>query len=262
MGEKISRHINLKSICQVVALGLTALTIGPPLINIDNTTRALQAIFTGVESCISPVPENHSVGYLFDAIVVPGAVDIRTKDGTYEPGDQGKVRLEAAAIAYYYKMAPYIVLLNGKTIPNDGEDTQLRFLQHAYRRLTGYSQNIPPEVIFTENRSVNTATDMDELVTMATPHQIRSALIVDSKYHAARSTLFARRRGIAASCFPAENIFLQEHPEYADVIREMYATKSMEDAQRKEEIELILAIWDPDAIIPTYLRKNGWEYGK
>jgi len=256
MSEKTQRHIDLKSIIQVVALGLTALTVGPPLIHIDNATRAIQAVFTGETGCLNSV-ESSVVGYPFDVIVVPGASHIKTGDGGFEPGEQGKMRLEAAAIAYYHKMAPYIVLLNGTVTPGEDKFTELKFIQRAYARIAGENQVIPQNDIFAENTSINTATNMDELALIAKIHQIRSALIVTNRHHEPRATLFACRRGIPSSSLSAEEILLSEHPEYADAIQKMYATSEMEYAQRKETLELILAIWDPDALIPTYLRKNG-----
>lgn len=237
-----------RKVTRRVFLGILAGTaVGFPFLHPESTLRAMGAILGKSVDCGNN-KEPQGSKYPFDAIVVPGAGIVETIDGNHTPSELGKMRLEAAAIAYSKGLAPSIVLVGWENTPKENGFTQKIYLQDAFKKLTG--NLIPDEAILIEGLSINTATNMEEL----SKHNIKTALIVTNRFHKERSTLFACEYGIAASSLSAEDLILKQDPTRAEAIRAMYDSWEIKLAQAKEELELVLAIWDPKGAIPTLLK--------
>lgn len=221
--------------------------IVPPLLNIENTLRVINAVVGKDVECASQ--EVQEGEYLFDAIVVPGAGNIKTADGNHLPSNFGNLRLEAAAIAYFRKIAPAIILL-GKEEGSLANETSRKALDSYYRKLAGEEAFIPDWAILSEENSINTATNMSELAKITVAREIGNVQIVTNTSHTARSALFACANGVFASAVSAEKLIVSQYPERAEEIAEMYDSWEL-----KEALEVVFAAWDPKGTGPTLLRR-------
>lgn len=236
---------------QVGKLGLAA-AAGLPFVNFGNTLRVIGALSGEEVDCKNGV-ESQNPKYLADAIVVPSAGSLKIDEKTYTPNDIGKMRLEAAAIAYANHLAPKIILLNGEKRAKEDELTEKKYLQDFFRKLTGETAVIPDEAILIENHSVNTATNMEELAKIVTRHNLKKTLIVTNRFHELRSTLFACANEVPAFSLAAEDLIISQDPGRAEAIKKIYNTGEIRAAEMKERFEVALVIWDPKGMIPTLL---------
>lgn len=245
--RKISRRLVLGS--GVVGIGVAV--IGPPLLHINNTLRVLGTALGNETDCASG-KEAKDKSYPFDAIVVPGAGSVLTSQG-FAPNDYGKMRLEAAALAYFQKMAPRIILLDGvKSLQEDGYASK-EYLRNTFGDVFG--QELPEEAIIGENRSVNTATNMKELSKIVKELNLVKVVIVTNDFHKTRATLFACQNDVAASSISAEELIIDAYPARKQEIHTLYHTREVGEIENKELREIIWSLWDPKGTIPTLLRK-------
>lgn len=201
--RRVSRRFFLKA----GATSAAALVAEPYLVNAENAGRVIESFLGDSVDCVSG-PENRNPHYQADAIAVPSAGTIRTVNGS-EPDESGKIRLEAAAIAYFRKIAPVIILLGAeKDAP--GVTGEEKYLQQAFGKLTGNTARIPDEVIFTERNSINTATNMEELAKMAEGLRIKTVGVISNHSHEKRATLYACTRGLLAFPISAEELIANQ----------------------------------------------------
>ena len=81
-----------------------------------NTVRTLIALSGGTVDWVSGL-EKRQGNFPYDTIAVPGAGVVINEDGSAEPNEFEKLRLEAATLAYIYGFAPKIILLDGAMGP-------------------------------------------------------------------------------------------------------------------------------------------------
>lgn len=247
--NKLSRRDVLKEIGWIV----TVIVATPPLLDIRNTLNAVHGIVGKPVSCMTTERENLS--FNADAIVVPGAGIFKTNTGELEPDYCGKMRLDAAAIAYCRQMAPVIVLLNGRKDPHEDRDTERHYLANAINKLRGDNAELLSPTIFTENDSVNTATNMAKLSEIALSHRIKTALVVTNRFHAPRATLYACANGrVQARSLNAEDLIIDQFPERAVEIKEWYRSDYIRRMNVMEKLKIALAIWDKNGKISTALK--------
>lgn len=242
-GRRVPKRVALAALA---ALGGGVL-IGPPLLHSENTLRVLGVIVGKTAECATGI-EAQKQPYPFDAIVVPGVGNDKTTDGNYTPNRDERMRLEAAALAFSQGLAPTIVLLDGLRNSQENGSVEKTYLQYAFGKLTGGgSESIDDEAIILGERSINTATGMDELAEIAKLRGMRRVLIVTNSYHEVRATLLACANGVAASPRSAERLLLGQK-------FQRYDSWTMIVIRLKEELEIIWAIWDPMGIAPTILK--------
>ena len=216
--RKISRRIVLKA----GAVGFVFF-IGPPLLHINNTLRVLGTALGNEVQCVAN-KEAREASYPFDAIVVPGAGGVLTSQG-FAPNDYGKMRLEAAALAFARKMAPRIILLDGAKSPQEDGHANKEYLKNIFRDVFG--QELPEEAIISENRSINTATNMKELSKIAKELNLVKVTIVTNDFHKTRATLFACQFDVAASSISAEELIIDAYPDRKQKIHALYHTREL-----------------------------------
>lgn len=236
---------------------LAALAVGPPIVNFENTQRVTGALFGEDVSCGEGIELNNPQ-YRFDAIVVPGAGRLQTADGTFEPTEYGKLRLEAAAILYVHDFAPMVILLNGVGKSEEDTFTEVRYLQDKVQELTGNDTGIPDEAILMDDTSINTATNMSELARIAVEYGLQNVVIDTNEFQSDRAVLFAcvygESVGLSVSSLPAERVVASKYPERADELAGWNDTEQMKVIQAKETAEVALIVWDPKGYVPTWLR--------
>lgn len=225
--------------------------VGPPLLHIENTLRVFGAVLGNEVDCAEG-KEPKEKSYPFDAIVVPGAGSVLTSQGSF-PNDYGKLRLEAAALAYLQKMAPRIILLDGTKSPQEDEHVNEKYLKDAFRNITG--SELPQEAIIRENRSINTATNMQELSKITKEQNIVKVLIITNDFHKTRATLFACYNNVAASSISAEELIIDADPNRRQEIHTLYHTREVGEMENKELYKTILSLWDPNGTVSTFLKK-------
>jgi uncharacterized SAM-binding protein YcdF (DUF218 family) len=228
----------LKAAGALTALGI----ILPPVLHFENTVRIIGTLSGAEVDCIGGVQPQDSK-YKADAIVVPGAGIVREKDGTLEPNEYGRIRLEAAAIAFFNKEAPLIILLDGKTGSDDEQPAPVKYLQKMYTALNNGKDLIPEDALIVENKSVNTATNMQELTKIAEQKSIQLVLVVTNDFHRDRATLLACANGLAAVSVSAEDTVIANSPERKTEVEKI--RKRGDDENRKEIPEVISQLWSP-----------------
>lgn len=226
---------------------MAAVVAEPFLVHTENALRVTGAVLGKTVDCGSGVEPNNQQGFPYDAIAVPGAGVIKAKDGTYKQNAYGEMRLKAAAIAYYWGLAPIIVLLDGQSGPQS-YNSSIKTLQEAYADLAGEGETIPAGAILAEDKSINTATNMAELSVLSDEHNLRKILIETNRSHLTRATLLACARELAASPLSAESLTLENAPR-------MPRLKRIFD-RGKEQAEVLLIAWDPAGVIPTFVKKK------
>lgn len=232
-------------------VGIGVAVVGPPLWHINNTLRILGTAFGNDIDCTNG-KEAKEKGYPFDAIVVPGAGSVWTDEG-FIPNDYGRIRLEAAALAFARKLAPRIILLDGaNSLPEDNQ-TNREYLKQTFGDTFG--QELPEEAIIGENHSINTATNMRELKKIAKEHNLLKVIIVTNDFHKTRATLFACQFDIAASSISAEELIIDAYPERKQEVHRLYHTREVGEIENKELLKIIWSLWDPNGRVPTWLTK-------
>lgn len=244
--RKITRRLVLKA----GIVGIGAAFVGPPLLHPNNTLRLLGTALGNEVDCTAG-KEAKEQGYPFDAIVVPGAGSVWTNEG-FIPNDYGKLRLEAAALAFERRMAPRIILLDGLKNPQEDADVNKKYLKNKFKDTFG--QELPQDAIITENRSINTRTNMQELSKIKKELiNLAKVIIVTNDFHKTRATLFACQYDIAASAISAEELIIDAYPHRQQEIHALYHTREVGEIETKELIEIIWSLWDPKGTIPTLL---------
>ncbi|MFH1832707.1 MAG: YdcF family protein [Candidatus Levyibacteriota bacterium] len=243
--------MNLKESDKLFAIRCTLaaalLAVSAPVyIDPDNAIRVKKALLGNPVDCGNGI-EAQNKDYPFDAIVVPGAGRVKKADGTFEPNYTQKIRLEAAAFAYSKRFAPLIILLNGKR--EEGESEGKKYLENRVEELTEGTAIIPDKRILTEENSINTATNMEELVKIAKKRNLKKVLIVTNKNHLARATLLACANGVAASSKSAEELLVEQNSGHANIISDSSSE------QAKELAEVVLIAWDPKGKFPTWVKR-------
>lgn len=249
-GHRRKHMLPGKSLINISALLLTIAMVGKPFIDTSNTQLALQALAGNQIQCANGI-DPLDPRYPYDAIVVPGAGLIEISEGNYVPSHSAEMRLEGAAIAFERKLAPIIILLDGKMNPGE-ELVDTRYVQKIYKELTG--KTIPNNKIIVETESINTATNMEQLKKILTDYGFKKVVIVTNEFHEPRSILFACRRGIAAYPLSAEDLIVSQNPMSIQAIHIVNESSGKKDIRRKEALEIALAIWDTDGWVPTLIR--------
>ena len=234
----------------ITALLLTIAVVGKPFLERENTDLALQALAGNQIQCANGV-DTLDQRYPYDAIVVPGAGLIEKSKGVFVPSSFGEMRLEGAAIAYERELAPTIILLEGKMNPGE-ELVDTRYIQKIYKGLTG--KTVPDNQIIVETESINTATNMEKLRKILTDYGLKKVVIVTNEFHEPRSILFACKRGIAAYPLSAEDLIVSQNSMSTQAIRIINESPGNKDIKRKEALEILLAIWDTEGWVPTFIR--------
>lgn len=249
-GERITFSRRRLLVDSIFGWGLSKL-VGLPLLHPERTYDVYKSAFTGVASCDENV-ESLDPNYPFDVIAVPGAGSIN-KNGTFSPNPHGALRLEAAAIAYHLKLAPSIILLDGKADPK-AHDANVTALQAAYEKLAGEGQRIPEDHIFTDRSSTNTATNIGELKEAILENGWRNVLMESNKSHIIRAASLSCARGIPTGSVTAESLFERLYPGVENGLPdESFFNDPFNWA--KEHAEVILLAWDPNGNIPTLASK-------
>jgi uncharacterized SAM-binding protein YcdF (DUF218 family) len=233
------------------ALAGGAAAVALPFADIGNTTRVITALRGGRIDSVS-VPDLERCTSKFGAIVVPGAGSKVIAEGVFVPNTHGRIRFDAAAIAYARGYAPKIIILHGeghRNIPPSNKD----YLQEAFTRYTG-GNNIPESAIVDETTTRNTAEDMEQLAKLRREYAGKRVLIITSEFHTNRSALLARAYEVPAKTISAESIVLSEEPEREQEFHDIYGTPEMQYLRRKEAIEIAGSIWDHKAKAWTALR--------
>lgn len=252
--NKIGKPNSKKRFILKAAGALTAFTIIlPPALHPENSIRVISAL-AGKDIDCTGGTEPQDPRYHADAIVVPGAGMDREKDGTLQPNEFGKIRLEAAAISYFNKAAPLIILLDGKTSTGEEQSAPVTYLQDLFKKLNGNDTSIPEKALVVEENSFNTATNMQELAGIAKDHKVKLVLIVTNDFHITRATLLACANGLTVVSEPAENIILQQSPERQAEIDSIRQEGRRQN--RKEIPEIISQLWFPGGEIQVVLWKN------
>jgi uncharacterized SAM-binding protein YcdF (DUF218 family) len=203
--------------------------------------NALNALKPELYSCGPDVTIQNA-----DAILVPGGGMYEDTNGVYRPNAHTRQRLRAAAILYAQNPDAKIVLLLG--VPDEGDamlgQANIDYLQRAYQWAVEADDMIPSEDIVVDNRSINTATNMQEAVRIAKQHSLERFLLVTQSYHAERATLFACNNGLHVTPALVEDVLGLGERTYPDHI------------VAKESIELALSYWDPQGNLQTYMKEQ------
>lgn len=238
-----------------------ALTAGPPILHFEDTQRAVDAL-TGQDVRCDDEAATADSAYPYDAIVVPGAGRWFSPEGAYKPTLYGEIRLEAAAIMYIDEVVdgrtPSVVLLNGASDPEEDPLTEVRYLEDKVQELTGGDPVMPREAIIWEGESVNTATNMRMLASIAQKHGLSKVVIGTNRFHLDRAMLYAcaygERIGLSVSGLAAEAVIAGKYPHRADELAALYETDHMNAIRVKEAAEIMLFPYDPYGHIPTWVR--------
>ncbi len=226
--------------------GLIAAFLGYPWLRDPRYAAAIygSVFFGGQMDCGSGV-EPARRRYLADALVVPGAGMMVDGDGESVPNHEEQLRLEAAAKAYADSLAPYIVLLNGRSDHTDVTDKIVRFLNQSFHKYAGTTDDIPADAIVIDEESYNTASNMEVLAEMAQLYNLRRVLMVTNRTHVNRAVAFACNFGVAASPYPAEDILNTPDPDFFALI----------PTYLKEKSEMLLLLYDRTGVIPKFLKQ-------
>lgn len=212
--------------------GLTWLALAwPVLADRENAVRVFGAAKTGNMACTPTMQQA-------DALLVPGG------DGYF-----GRLRLEATAIAYLQNRGKNIYLLDGIEDTEDGERKR-QYLQKQYSRLTLGAGSIPDGNIIIEDRSINTASNMAEARKIM---EGQTAFVVTNRFHI-RAVEFACAYDIEAAPLWAEDLVIRHNPARAGEIFQAYHDADPVKFGWKERLELWLTYWDPQGVIPTFIR--------
>jgi hypothetical protein len=121
------------------------------------------------------------------------------------------------------------------------------------REITG--ESLPNNALIVENKSINTATNMNELKKIVEAENINKVLIITNDYHERRATLFACERGIPSGSGSAESIIKAFDPSRTSEINRLYHTPEAGSNETKELLEVVWSIWDTGGKVPTLLVK-------
>lgn len=257
--ERISKMARTLSIARASLAG-TAITLalGPLAVHPENSFRVINWLRGHNVDCTRGIEPQNS-NQKADAIVVPGAGLILSEEGEYEPNIYGKIRLAGAAIAYSKGWASKIILLDGETNSEEARSASAKFLQEFYAKIETpeipKGSKIPSGVIFLENQSKNTATNMERLSKLAPLIGVRSVLIITNDNHNERANLLACAHGINSFSIPAESLIDPEvDSELTEEIEKMHIS---EWDWFFEQVEIGLIYIDPEGDIPTLIKDLG-----
>lgn len=232
-------------------IGGSALALGLPLRDRANAKLIVQAALGNKVDCTSCVESDPSP-YPFDAIVVPGGGLLQNDDGTWMPSERAKLRLEAASLAFRDRIAPRIVLLDGKAGSNEEQDTNYLYLGRMFAKV---GVELPEGDVFRDRESVNTRTNMEMLARISAENSIRKVMIVTNGFHETRSTLFACKEKVSATSMTAEERVIEEYPEREREIRLLFVTPRAKILAAKDHVEVAMSFWDSDGKMQTLGRK-------
>ncbi len=226
---------------------LAALIISLPTTHPTNTAFILKSLTENRADCSIDITAN-TPDYLFDAVLIPGAGIIRNHDGTLKPSPEGEKRLEAGAFAFSKRLAPNIILLDGK---GEWEEESI-----SRKYLHQIAPDIPDESILEEHKSINTATNMKEATIIAKEQGFRLVAIITSASHLLRATALACTHGLKAFPLSAEELLIEKDPKRTPALEEINSSPRKFAARIKETLEVFEMLWDSKGTIPTLLRKG------
>lgn len=228
----------------ILAIAGIGIVFAPAVLNIFTNPYLREAVFLNRVDCghrTDALDPNHP----YDAVVVPGAGTFQDTNGNTVPNLPQQVRLQAAAVAVAEGLASRVVLLNGAG-SDDNQTAGNKFLKEAVQR---NGAELPNNYILTEEQqSVNTATNMQELVEIAADHNLRRLAVVTNSSHLKRATMLACINGISASPFSAEELLGKNEETFSSPLVKF-------TTHLKESIEIALLMWDPYGRIPTFVRR-------
>lgn len=239
---------------KLASIGFALSITLPFLFYPDNSIRIIESIFGHTVECANGIEPKNS-GYLADAIVIPGGGGDGDNNSNFEPSPMAKLRLQAGAIAYERHVAPYIILLDGKSDPQQDQFMSRTYLKSWYKYHVGHTSTIPNDHILLESNSINTATNMAALGAIKNQYGFKSVIIVTNSYHRNRATLLACNYGTPAFSLSAEELIKDNDPSQANYLDDLYSTKAIKNEQLKEGIETALMYVDPKGVIPTKIKE-------
>lgn len=231
-----------------ISAALCAAAFGYPWLRDPKYTSSIygSVFFGGKMDCGKGV-EPARTQYLADALVVPGAGIMVDGDGDSVPNPEEQLRLEAAAKAYADGLAPYIVLLNGRSTHTEVTGKIVRFLNQSFRKYTKTDNDIPAEALVIDEESYNTASNMEVLAGFAKKYNLRRILMATSRTHVNRAVTFACNYGVSASPYPVEDTVIDRGPNPGFF--------TLLPTYLKEGAEMLLLLYDHDGTIPKFLKK-------
>lgn len=230
----------------MLALAGTGMVIvsGPAVLNISTNPYLREAVFLNRVDCgnsADALDPNHP----YDAVVVPGGGTIKDPNGNAAPNSSQRIRLQAAAVALTKGFAPRVVLLDGATEPGDSQSSGNKYL---VGEVQNHGKELPPTNILSEEQSVNTATNMQELAKIARDHNLRRVAVVTNKSHSKRATMLACINGVPASSISAEYLLGKSEETFSSPFLKF-------TTHLKEHLEVAFLMWDPNGTIPTFIRR-------
>lgn len=234
-----------------IGIAATAFKIGEPLVtNAEHSLEVIGSFGLSPESC-SATTEAVNGDYSFDAIVVLGA-GVEKKVNGYQPNLYSKMRLIAGAAAFRVHLAPRLVLLGEA---NTKRPALVAYLERKYQKKSGDFSKIPSETIILKDNSFNTASDMYALAGLVRENGWEKVAIFTNDYHLQRVRLLARSFGVNPQVVSVERVLIKRDPRFARVIEEIYSSDEMARIRLKEFLEVLEFVWDPRAVVPTWLAK-------
>lgn len=228
----------------MVATAIAAL----PFRDIRSGQRVVEALFGGELDCTDGIKPSNPA-YPVDAIVVLGAGSSRDADGQALPSYLGTIRWDAAARLYARGAAPFIIVANGEDAA-----IEIKYLQSAYRAVTGDDAPIPEKAILVSSPATNTATEAAGVAAIAEDHGIQLVLVDTNYFHRRRATALFCANGVPASSVAAEKVILEDSPERAGEFEVLYDSSDMELYEAEEKGKLALLVFDPTGFVPTMIR--------
>jgi len=249
-GKRVSHRLRIRRYDMIsngiLLFGLLA--VGLPLLNHVTSERVMQISLGKDIQCTDMSESAPQTSGLADAIVVLGAGLKSNDDGTWEPNSFESQRLNAGAglyVAGYLDGQGKVVLLDGRLPDGAQADVDKRyFVQRVDNNSHGTVQVEESDVIV-DTASVNTATGMDVLKNLADANKWDVIIVVTDEFHKNRAIEDALERGLCIKVITVEEYVSWFDPASREQIEQRNASSGMQLREIKENIGLLLHMYDP-----------------
>jgi len=249
-----SGRLTRRQFLQAGILTLGSLFVGGPLMDIDNTLHSIKILAGRDPECSDPYHSERKT-YPFAAVAILGGGFNYSANGAIEPNPLQKIRIEAGAIAYYRKLAPLVIFLGGMSNEHELLANQ-NYLQQALAKISNNSRRIAAGSIIYEQKSFNTASNIQELKKLMQSHNLDNALLTTNRFHLSRTDLLACHYGLDYTMQASEELIIGFDPSRAAEIAALYAKPYIRELINKELTGIMEGIPDPGARIYTDIRRT------